>query len=362
MAKVESIFGVYAEAKNLQAMIDASKARFNQPWFKKYFTWAPQTLSLKYSTAVGRSRIEAAASVVDSDAPAPLRSRANLEKYDGNVASIKEKLKMSQQNYRDFLTLQQLPVADAVKKTQLLDLLFNDVQIVGNAAMKRIDILTLQAVSKGEIDINISNNPDGIVTDTLDLFMPAANKKTVVKVWTDSTADAVADIDAVVVAAQDRGVSFAKILMPKALFIKFKNLSSTQNYLKAFYNPGGNAKYAVTLDNINEFLSANLYPMIELIDEVVGVEQDGVISTIRPFKAENVSFIPAGGLGVIHNALAIEALNPVKQVSYSNYERALISKWSDNDPFTEYTAVELNAFPGVEQIDNIFILKTDTAT
>lgn len=360
MAKINSIFGVYADAKNLTAMINTSLDRFNKPWFQQYFGWGPQQLSLKYSTIVGRSRIEAAASVVDTDSSAPLRSRNNLEKYDGEVASIKEKLKMTQNNYRDFLTLQQLPLSDNVKQQQLLNLLFNDVLIVGNAAMRRLDIMTLQALSTGIISINLANNPDGVVADDIDLFMPAANVLGVVKVWSDPTCDPITDIDAVVEAGRSRGLVFKKALISKKNWLGFKKNANVINSLKGYFNPGSNAKYAMTLDIVNGFLESNGYPYLEVIDEVVGVEKDGVIATIRPFKDENISFIPDGQLGIIHNALAIEQIRPVGEVNYATYQRALISKWAENDPFAEYTGVELNAFPGVETIDSIFILKTDT--
>jgi hypothetical protein len=52
-------------------------------------------------------------------------------------------------------------------------------------------------------------------------------------------------------------------------------------------------------------------------------------------------------------------LSPVEKVSYATYNHALLSKWQDNDPWGEFTAVELNAFPALDTIDNIFILNID---
>ena len=51
---------------------------------------------------------------------------------------------MSDKDYRDFLTLQQMSVSDEVKKRQLLDLMFNDTKKVGESAMKRLDIMCLK--------------------------------------------------------------------------------------------------------------------------------------------------------------------------------------------------------------------------
>ncbi len=97
-------------------------------------------------------------------------------------------------------------------------------------------------------------------------------------------------------------------------------------------------------------------PIIEIVEETIGIEKNGVITNYKPFAQDVAVFIPAGGLGVIHNAYAIEQLRPVSGISYGTYNRALISKWSQAHPFGEFTQVELNAFPGLEVADLIHIL------
>jgi hypothetical protein len=101
--------------------------------------------------------------------------------------------------------------------------------------------------------------------------------------------------------------------------------------------------------------------MFEVIDPVIGVEKDGVITNIRPWKAENVALVPDGILGTIHNSLAMEELMPVPEVKYAKYQNILISKWFENNPFGEYTLGEWNAFPGFELIEQCYILTTDSA-
>jgi hypothetical protein len=115
------------------------------------------------------------------------------------------------------------------------------------------------------------------------------------------------------------------------------------------------------MDRVNEFLSAKGLPDIEIVDVPIGIEKDGMISTIRPFETTNVAFIPTGTLGVIKNAVAIEAMNPVDNVTYATFNRATISKWSQNEPFQEFTKAELNAFPALEAIDNIHLLSRTIA-
>lgn len=362
MTKIKSIFGAYAE--RLQVVIDRSADRFAPVFYQKYFGWAPAQQSLTFTSAIGRSRIEAAASVVNRDSETPLRSRQALEKLTGEIPAIKEMFKMSESDYRDYLTMQALNVDDATKRAQLLDFLYGDVKKSGDSAHKRLDIMVLEAISTGKISLDINNNPDGLVlANPVDLLMPATNKKKGAVSWgTPATAKPITDIELVVKAGKEKGVGFAKILMSDDLFMKFKATKEVTDTLTAYFygpKPGGsfNPIAVSTLDNINTFLTANRLPVIEIVDEVIGIEKDGVINTLRPFNADTASFIPAGQLGTIKNAIAIEQMRPVDKVTYASYNRALISKWSENEPFGEWTKVELNAFPSLEAVDSIFLLE-----
>lgn len=358
MSKINSVFGAYAQ--NLQAVVSLANDRFKPTFYDKYFGWAPTQQTLNFTSVIGASRIEAAASIVNRSSGAPLRSRAELAKYQGEIPAIKEKFMMRESDYRDYLAIQNSPIADATKKKQLMDFLFNDIENAGNAAHKRLDIMVLQAISTGKISLTVDTNPDGIVLkEDMDLLMPSENKTTAAILWTEkATAVPFDDITKVVTAASEKGKSFSKILITPVEFNRMKVCKSVVDSLVSFNQLQRGAAVA-TLDKINEYLSANLLPVLEIVDQVVGIEKDGVIGALRPFAQANLSFLPAGQLGVIKNAVCIEQLQPVATVSYATYKNALISKWSENDPWGEFTAVELNAFPALEAIDNIYILTVD---
>lgn len=358
MAKIQSVFGAYAT--QLQVVVDSSLSRFAPTWYQKYFGWAPTQNTLNFTSVVGASRIEAAASVVNRSSPSPLRSRPDLALYQGNIEAIKEKFVMREDDYRNYLAIQSMNVDDAIKKNQTLELMFGDLLKAGNSAHKRLDIYALQAVSTGKISLNIDNNPDGIVLkNDLDLLMPSGNKKQAAVKWaTSATATPLTDITNVVLDAKSKGRGFAKILMSYTAFLAMAKAKEVIDSLVSFNQLQKGAAIA-TLDKVNEYLTANLLPVIEIVDEVIGVEKDGVISPIRPFSDANISFIPSGQLGMIKNALCIEQMMPVEKVNYATYNHALLSKYSENDPWAEFTSVELNAFPALEAIDNIFLLTID---
>jgi len=359
MAKIKSIFAPYSD--RLQVMVDASQDKFAPVWWKNYFDWGIPRISLTYETVIGRSRIEAAASVVAHQSSAPLRSRDKLSKLSGEVAAIKEKFQLTEADYRDYLTLQNLSVDDQTKKQALLNLMFSDMKRVGDAAMKRIDMMVLQAVSTGKISMTATNNPDGIVTGDIDLLMPVDNFKKVVEKWSvPETATPITDIKTQVEAGEDAGRSFAKMLMTRSTFWKLQKCNETMSMMAGYFRMNTNQKRVGTLDEINEMLTSNGFPTIELVNEAIGVESDGKISVQRPFKDTSVVFIPAGKLGLINCAIPIEQMKPVAGISYATYENGLISKWQENDPFAEWTAIELKAFPGLEAIDRMYIMDVET--
>lgn len=363
-SQVKSIFGVYAD--RLQVGIDSSLAKFAPIWYDKYFQMGTPQPTLTYATMIGRNRIEAAASIVNRDSKTPLRSRQGLERYNGEIPAIKESWKMTESDYRDFLTLQSMSLDDTIKRNQALDLMFGDVIKAGTSVHKRLDIMAMEAISTGSISLTTLNNPDGTILDTaVDLLMPAAQKTSVTapNKWSiPAVANPIIDIQVVLTAAMAKGVTIGKIIMSEALWYKFINTQKVIDTMATFfYGPkfSGSPLAATTIDNVNTFMASNGWPMIEINREVVGIEKDGVIATIKPFNQGNVSFVPVGTLGTIKNAIAIEQIRPVDKVNYGFYKGAVISKWSENEPFGEWTKAEFNAVPSFESIDSCFILTAD---
>lgn len=359
--RIKSIFGTYSE--KLQVMVDAKADAFAPLWFPRYFGWGTPSASLNYISIIGRSRVEAAASIVDRNSPAPIGSRNRFEKLNGEVPAIKKKFNMTEADYRDYLSVQQLSVSDAVKRQQLLDLMWKDVKRAGDAPLKQIDRMVLEGLSTGQITVTTTNNPDGIITDAIDLLMPTANKKYCQVAWgTSATSKPLDDIKTVVLAGQAAGIKFAKILMRLEVFFELVNSDDTAKLLGGFYRLGSGQKRIGTLDEINAMLTAWQFPSIEIVNESIGIEKDGAITASNPFVDDVAVFIPDGNLGEIKNALSIEQLRPVDGVVYAESNRVLISKWSTNDPFGEWTCGELNAFPALEAIDSIYILDTNSTS
>ncbi|RPE05550.1 hypothetical protein EGT74_24515 [Chitinophaga lutea] len=363
MAIVASIFGNLASQQNLQALLDNSQdVLFGQSVWRQYLDWGLPQIELTFDTVIGRSRIEAAASIVDPDSPAPLRSRGKLELLEGKIPTMKESFKLNQKDYRALRMLEALPISDAEKKNQLIKKLYDDVTNAATSTDRRLDMMFWQGISNFKIDINLTNNPDGVAFGEVDLLAAEDQSRTVAVVWSDAAADPFKDINEVVNYAAAKGRKFAEIWIESETWLNIKNLDKVKSAISGYLNPGSNKNFVVTLNMVNEYLSANQLPVLKIVNVRSMVEKDGKPQILNPFKKENVVFVPAGKLGLVHNALTVEEMEPVEGITYAKYDRTLVKKYRDNSPWTEFTEVELNAFPALEAIDGIYLLKTDVAT
>lgn len=359
MAKIQSVFGAYAD--KLQVVVDKALDKFAPTWFENYFDWGVPQQTLTYVTAIGRSRIEAAASIITRGSSSPLRTRAGMETLQGAIPPISHKFAMREEDYRNYLVLQNMKVSDQVKIKAALDLLFGDVKKAGDGLMKRIDYMVLEGLSTGQITVTTTNNPDGVVSDIIDLLHSNDNKTNASTSWaTSGSATPIADIEAAVKTQNDKGNIISKVLLTPVSWGNFRKCTEVKDYFGAYLGKSNN-KVLVNLKTANEFLSDNGLPIIEIVNQSIGIEKDGVISTKRPFSDTNAVLVPDGKLGTIHNAMAMEEMEPVPQVNYAKFKQGLIKKWRENDPWAEFTEGEINAFPGIDAIDQIHLISTTAA-
>lgn len=359
---IPSYFSTLAQSQNLQFIIDNSQLNLeSQSVWRNYLTVGLPQMALNFDSAIGRDRISAAASIVDSDAPAPLRSRPKLELYKGKIPAIKEKFRMQQDDMRAIEVLRALNI-NGTSGAELIAFLEKDLQEAAVSGDKRVDLMTFQAISTLHIDINLTNNPDGVVYGDIDLLANANQLQGVPIAWSSSsTAKPIDDIENFVnINWYTRGRKFSKIMMSNDLWLNFKKTTQVIDLLKSFFNIGKtNATYANTLTNVNDFLAANNWPMIEVINHVTNIEVDGVATFVKPFNVNNAVFVPDGKLGTLFHAYSMEDMHRVAGKTYAKFGPTLVSKWAEADPLTEFTGMEMNAFPAIN-VDAIFILKTET--
>lgn len=360
---IPSFFGAFASQPALQALIDNTLDTLQaQSLWRSFLDEGTPQASLTFEQVIGRSRINAAASVVDIDAPHPLRGNNKLETYTGKIPTMKQAFTLDQAEIRELKALEESQLLNSNGAvTALIKKLYDHVSLASVAGDKRIDIILLQAISTLTVDLGASLNPDGVAFGTIDLLPKTYQKQGVPVVWTDPASKPIDDIENYIDnIATTFGRSFSRILMSKPMWLKFKKNAQVIDLLKSFFNIGkSNGTYSVTLSNVNEMFTQNLWPNIEIINDVAGIESDGSVSPIRAFNDNNLAFLPAGNIGVLKNAWPIEQLMPIPNKTYAFFGPTMVSKWLDDAPFREFTAMDMNAFPALNT-DAIFLLKTDT--
>jgi hypothetical protein len=345
----------------LQYMIDRTQDRWRPILWPNFFAWE-NTVSITYETIIGDSGNAAAASVVSYDSAAPLRTRKALRKLTGEIPSIRQKFRMTEKDLQEYYQLRNGINANA---NAVLDQVYKDVQSCIDAPHKRLDILALEALSTGEVVLNATTNPDGMVTEeAVDFGMPTANKKFATATWSTggTTAKPITDIMAVVEAAQGNGHQLDVMYMRRSVFNYMRLCDEVADYVTGWRIGANQNTVNLSVSLINQFLQAEGLPRIVLIEAMIDVEKDGATSAYNPWDADNILFAPLGSMGAMKNAPIMERAFPAKHVNYAEANRVLIKKWSETDPLHEYTACELNAFPSWGNVDKCYLMDSEATS
>jgi hypothetical protein len=77
-----------------------------------------------------------------------------------------------------------------------------------------------------------------------------------------------------------------------------------------------------------------------------------------------VAFVTNKRVGSVkHGPIAEEQAESVrKKATMIKRDHVLITKWSELEPFAEFTKGQANAFPTFDDVDSIYLLKVDATT
>ena len=136
---------------------------------------------------------------------------------------------------------------------------------------------------------------------------------------------------------------------------------STFDRLKAWVN--STSKILVTKQLINEYLSEQEIPVqIVTVNPAVRVENaNHQRKTVNPWQRKRICFLEDLNVGTIqHGPIAAESSAALQKTAIMvKQEYVLITKWSELEPFKEWTKAEANALPVSDDPDALYILKAD---
>lgn len=317
---------------------------------------------LDETTIIGSMGNRVAAFVIAYDAKAPEASRKVIDTKHFDIPKIAISRRKTEKEILEHNITRALHGNNAV-----LEDYFNDIDFCFDAAQARMEWLALQAVSQGQITLSTTNNPLGLINETaIDFKMPSANKKVVSVVWSaanKATMTPIADFKAVVKAARAKGVYFTKMLMHPDDFDLIIASSEFQTYAKALI-VGESAGLGVeTLGILNTVLRSLRLPEAALIDTSVDIENaKGVLTSVNPFTAGHVVFVPTTTLGNMYSGPIAEEIEKPEDVMFQKKGNVLISIRKEWNPSAVLTKSESNSFPSWPSIDKCFNLYTGSTS
>jgi hypothetical protein len=344
--------------KNMSARLNTRHVR---PVYFPNFFGVVQKTSLKWETLVGEKGAPVIADIISYDASAPQKKREVIGKMSGDIPKTAIKRGMNESDWNEYQQLNN--DADNASLQSLLDLAFKDQDFCYNGVRGRFEWWCMQLMSKAGFSLSSKNN-NGIVTEEfVGCGMPASNRKVATTDWGNAaTADGLQDIDDVVNAAASDGVSISYIIMRTNDFNLLKKQKSTADHIKGWIN--NTSKLTVTQKVINDYLEDqyNRPVTIVTIQPAVRIEDEAHNrKTINPWENHRITFLSDLQVGNIqHGPIAAEnsaAYN--KKAITLKKDFVFISKWSELEPFKEWTKAEANAIPVVDDPDTLYILKSD---
>lgn len=344
--------------KNMSARLNSRKVK---PMFYPNFFGVKQKSSLKWETLTGEKGAPVVADVISYDASAPQKTREVIGKMSGDIPKTAVKRGMNESDWNEYQQLNRDCNGDADLKV-LLDLSFKDQDFCYNAVRARYEWWCMQLMSKGGYTLNSTNN-NGVVTEEfVSCGMPKANRKVAAKDWANAaTADGLQDIEDVVAAADADGVSIRYVVMRSSEFSLLKKQKSTIDKVKGWINQ--KEKLTITKKVINEYLSVQEMPVtIVVINPLVRFEDKAHKRiTVNPWEEKHICFLEDLHVGDIqHGPIAAErSAEYAKKATTFKKDFIFISKWSELEPFKEWTKAEANATPVVNDPDAMYILKAD---
>jgi hypothetical protein len=349
---------------NMEAYVNRRREQFLKRLFWQKFFPLKYTSQLTWESLTGSNGIPVMADVIEYNASAPLKTRRVVAKTTGDIPKIALKRQMDEKDYNEYNTLRALARGDE-SRNALLDIVFNDIDFCYTGVMTRTEYLAMQALSYGLIALTTSNN-NGIITEAnCDFGIPAANKGAVALQWSQASgATPLTDIRTVVENQAASGYNYEYMVMDKTALGQLQANTQVKNEL-AVMRATTFATTEPTLAELNRELESRLLPKIIVVDSMARFENaDHALTNVACWKSGYVTFIPQMQVGnIMHGPIAEETSPAVsKKALQIKRDHILLSKWSELEPFGEFTKGQANAFPRFTDVDSLFILKVDATS
>lgn len=320
--------------------------------------------TLDGKTLIGESGNRVAAHIISYDAKAPEASRKTMKTQYFDIPKIAQSRRKTEKEILEHTVTKAIQGQNAVVEDY-----FNDVDFVYDAVQARMEWLALTALSTGKLQLSSTNNPFGIINETvIDFGLTSAQKKVATTaVWSTGNAASmtpIADFKAVVKAARAKGIYFTRALMHPDTFDLITGCTEFQTACKSLLIGESQVLGYLGLETVNKVLLALRLPPIDLIETSVNIEgAAGAMTAVNPWSDTHVLFVPQLVQGNFYNGPIAEELEKPDGVLQSKRSNVMISIQKSFNPVSVLTKAECNAFPswaGIDKCYNLYVNSTST--
>lgn len=307
--------------------------------------------SLSAKTLVGAEGSRVAAHVISYDSKAPEAGRKTISTQYFDIPKTAQSRTKSEMEILEHEITKAMQGNDAV-----IEDYFNDVDFVFDSVEARMEWFSLQALSLTKIQLSTTNNPQGIVNETvIDFGMPAANKAFASAVWATTAAKVVTDFTAVAKAGRALGLTFQYALMNQDQI----DLAFAGTELLGYFTGLNNVVSPIDLATVNRLLTARNLPQIVRIETYVGIENKaGTITQTNPWSSTHVLFVPEILQGNMFNGPIAEQIEKPDGVIMSKKGNVSVTIQKAYNPVRVVTKAETNVFPSWPKVSQCMSLYT----
>ncbi len=358
---VNTLFGGPVQ---FQQVADLVNSKYDTARWREFAMWGRTFRTPTWKGSISQTGIAIAAAVLSTNGQKPPRGKQGFGKYQGNIPMIGHMFNITAD---DIMTLRELE-ADGEDPQYLQQFQYSqrlDENIRG--MHNRLNMFVFQGLSSGYITADAQNNKEGVQNVLIDLGLKQENRLRPAKVWSDPTADPIADIlewqDKI--ADDPNAPSVSAILASKALI---KQLALHPNVrakiaLKKYIGSPIPEQIPLTraevISGMTEYY--DILPIIE-IDEKARVQQDGMWKEVKSFDESVLVFCtPANFFEMVgcRNIYDDDSNPNVAKIHFEGTHFTGIVEHFSN-PFNIATSMEGFACPVPRDVNSWFVAKVDT--
>lgn len=369
MAKLQSEF--YSFVQRYLPKFDNLIEKINEKRKNTLTYWYKDMLRIEFSddgkwTSGSVNTTYVAADLVDIDSPLPVKRRDRVQVSNGDLPMVGMKLSLVASQIKTIRNM----VRRGIIGTALQQKLMNDKVRCTIGVQEAMEKAYLEALSRGATVIRDENHEGlGLRLNFKYLdenqYTPVINWATVdnpEKPQVLTAVEGCTPVSDLVKVLTDHPDITVIILAQEAFEIVRKS-----NEAKELVAKGSNTTIAdintIVTPTASQFQDAfqKEYKVSIMLDKrLVRIETpDGVRHKTRPWDITKVVFLTSDQVGaLVYTDLPED--DPNDQVEGVQYQKpflyALMSMWKDNDPLREFTAIEAEAAPIIENVDEIYRL------